>query len=163
MQYRETAFDFIARLMEEEGICYFFEHTDKIHTVVLVDNPSAHKPCALHPQVSWQPATVRALDDEHDYIQDWVRTVGVHASKWTQADFQFKQPRLHLIGSVPCLSEVKGPELERYDYPGRFDTMGDAEQLTRIRMEEVEAGIDTYRGAKQLPGTGCRLHFQSER
>jgi type VI secretion system secreted protein VgrG len=152
VQYRETAFDFIARLMEEEGICYFFEHTDKIHTVILVDNPSAHKTCALHPQVSFQPATVRGLDDEHDYIQDWVRTVGVHPSKWTQADFQFKQPRLHLIGSVPCLSEVKGPELERYDYPGRFDTMGDAEQLTRIRMEEVEAGIDTITGRSNCRG-----------
>ena len=34
VQYRETAFDFIARLMEEEGICYFFEHTDKIHTAI---------------------------------------------------------------------------------------------------------------------------------
>jgi type VI secretion system secreted protein VgrG len=152
VQYRETAFDFIARLMEEEGICYFFDHTDKTHTVVLADSPPEHKPCELQPQINWEPATGSGFNDDQDYIQDWVRTLEVHANKWTQADFQFKQPHFQLIDSVPCISEACGPELERFDYPGRFDNINEAGQLTRIRMEEVEAGIDTIVGRSNCRG-----------
>ena len=39
VQYQESAFDFISRLMEEDGIFYFFEHEDGKHTLVLADAP----------------------------------------------------------------------------------------------------------------------------
>src|SRR3546814_15389866 len=42
VQYRETAFEFVSRLMEEEGIYYYFEHDPRKHTVVLCDSPNAH-------------------------------------------------------------------------------------------------------------------------
>ena len=59
VQYRETDFDFVARLLEEEGIFFFFEHEDGKHTLVLADSPRAHEPCPvldrvrfMHEQVS---------------------------------------------------------------------------------------------------------------
>lgn len=152
VQYRESAFDFIARLMEEEGICFYFEHTDKTHTVMLSDSPQGHKACALQPKVSWEPGKGAGFQDEQDYIQNWVRTIEVHPNKWTQADFQFKQPRFDLTKSVPSLSDSHGPALEQYDYPGGFDGMAGAEQLTRVRMEEVEAGVDTIAGDSNCRG-----------
>jgi type VI secretion system secreted protein VgrG len=45
VQYRETDFDFVSRLMEEEGIYYYFEHQDKKHTLVLANDPAAHAAC----------------------------------------------------------------------------------------------------------------------
>jgi type VI secretion system secreted protein VgrG len=168
VQYRESAYDFVARLLEEEGICYFFDHTDKTHTVVLADSPRAHKPGQLHPEVKWESISGPGFTPEQDYIQDWVRTIEMHPNKWTQADFQFKQPHFNLVNSVPSISEVSGPALEQYDYPGRFDSAAGGEQLTRIRMEEVEAGIDTISGQSNcrgfVPGFTFKManHFRSD-
>ena len=168
VQYRETAFDFISRLLEEEGICYFFDHTDKAHTVVLADSPWGHKPCKLQSEVFWEQAAGAGFTRDEDYVIDWARTTEMRPTKWTQADFQFKQPRFHLIDSVPGISEVSGPELERYDYPGRFDSMDDGGQLTRIRMEEEEAAIDTISGQSNcrafVPGYTFKMkqNFRSD-
>src|SRR5581483_11631841 len=152
VQYRETAFEFISRLLEEEGICYYFEHTDKSHILILADGPQNHQPCALDSEVMWEPATGAGFNAGENYINDWIRSVEVHPRKWTQADFQFTQPTFHLINSVPTVSKVPGPDLERYDYPGRFGTMDDAEQLTRVRIEEEEAAIDTVYGQSSCRG-----------
>ncbi len=53
VQYRETAFNFVSRLMEQEGIFYFFEHQDGKHTLVLGDSPSAHRPCPHHSETDY--------------------------------------------------------------------------------------------------------------
>src|SRR5215831_1280277 len=45
VQYRETDFDFVSRLMEEEGICYYFKHEDGKHILVLANDPAGHDPC----------------------------------------------------------------------------------------------------------------------
>src|SRR4029453_17655943 len=50
VQYRETDYNFVARLLEEEGITFFFDHEDGKHTLVLAAHPGAHVPCpALSP------------------------------------------------------------------------------------------------------------------
>jgi type VI secretion system secreted protein VgrG len=116
VQYRETAFEFISRLMEEEGICYFFEHTAAGHKLILADCQASHTPCALDPEVSWEPAAGSGFTREEDYISDWNRTIDVRAKKWTQADFQFQKPKFHLLDSEPSVSDVPGPDLERFDY-----------------------------------------------
>src|SRR5262245_46482800 len=53
VQYRETDLNFVSRLMEEEGIFYFFEHTDGKHTLVLANDPSIHQPCPNQPQAKY--------------------------------------------------------------------------------------------------------------
>ena len=55
MQYRETDFNFVSRLMEEEGIYYFFEHTNAKHVLVLCDSPSAHQPVSGYENISTTP------------------------------------------------------------------------------------------------------------
>ncbi len=163
VQYRETAFDFISRLLEEEGICYFFEHTDKLHTVVLADSPSAHGPCQLDAEVLWEPSRGTGFHADANYVQDWERSVEVRPRKWTQADFQFKQPGFHLIDSMPTVAKTPGPDLEKYDYPGRFGSMEEAEQLTRVRMEGEEAAIDTISGQSSCRGFVPGYTFQMKR
>ncbi len=160
VQYRESAFDFISRLMEEEGICYYFEHTDKSHTIILADSPWGHKPCSLEPEVGWESGRAFGFNPEESAVRDWARTLEVRPTKWTQGDFQFKNPKFQLIDSVPGISGLSGPELEKYDYPGRFDSVSDGEQLTRIRMEEEEAGIDTIVGESNCQGFTAGYTFR---
>src|SRR6267143_3403435 len=54
VQYRETDFNFVSRLMEEEGIYYFFEHANGKHTLVLANDPGEHKPCAHQSTVRYE-------------------------------------------------------------------------------------------------------------
>jgi type VI secretion system secreted protein VgrG len=160
VQYRETAFDFISRLLEEEGICYYFQHTPQSHTVILADSSSGHGPCELEPEVIYQPASGKGLTPDASHVQDWVRTVEIRPTKWTQADFEFKQPRFDLIDTEPSLSKLPVPDLERYDYPGRFNSASGAQQLTRVRMEEDEGAIDTIAGRGNCRGLAAGYTFK---
>ena len=152
VQYRECAFDFISRLLEEEGICYYFEHSDNAHTIVLSDTAQGHPPCKLDSEVLWEPGSGGGFTAQENYVTDWSRTVEVRPKKWTQGDFQFKQPALDLVSSIPTVSKVPGPDLERYDYPGRFGAIADGDQLTRTRIEEEEAAVDTIDGESNCRG-----------
>ena len=152
VQYRETAFQFVSRLLEEEGICYFFEHTQTKHTLILADNSSAHQPSSLEPEVQWQPGSGSGFSRSENYIQDWVRVLGVRSTQWAQADFNFEKPRFHLMSTVPGLSRLPVPPFELYDYPGRFDAQDRGEDLTRMRMEEEESVIDVIHGRSACRG-----------
>ena len=55
VQYRETDFNFVSRLMEQEGICYFFEHERGKHTLALANAPEAHKSCPAQPKARYLP------------------------------------------------------------------------------------------------------------
>lgn len=79
IQYRETAFDFISRLLEEEGICYFFRHTEKSHSVILADDPSAHPSCEQ--EVNCELSTGTELNRDAGYLQGWTRTADVQPRK----------------------------------------------------------------------------------
>ena len=149
--------------MEEEGICYYFEHTDTVHKLILGDGPGSHTACALAPEVSWEPSGGSGVAQQEDYIRDWTRTVDVRAKKWTQGDFQFEKPKFHLVDSEPSLSDTPGPNLERYDYPGRFGSMDEGQHLTRIRIEEEEAGVDTVLGQSNCRGFVPGYTFELKR
>ena len=146
VQYRESAFKFVSRLLEEEGISYYFEHSPAKHTLILVDNPGGHPRMALEPVVSWEPGTGSGFAREENYIYDWVRQLNVRSTQWAQTDFNFEKPRFNLASIVPGLSRLPVPHLELYDYPGRFDSRDRGESLTKLRMEEEECAIDTVLG-----------------
>ena len=59
VQYRETDFNFVCRLMEEYGIYYFFEHSDGKHTLVLADGKSSHKPAPGPHRSNYNPVQRR--------------------------------------------------------------------------------------------------------
>jgi len=168
VQYRETACNFLMRLMEDEGICFYFEHCQTRHTLVLADEPSAHEACPLQNRIRWEPSGGTGFNRDEDYIFDWVRRYEVRPKTWTQADYDFKKPRFHLNSSAPTRSQLAVPDLERYDYPGRFQTLDEAERYTRLRMEEEEASMDVVAGDSHVrtlvPGYRFRLedHFRRD-
>jgi type VI secretion system secreted protein VgrG len=151
VQYRESVFQFVSRLLEEEGISYYFEHEETKHTLILADDPGAHPKGALEPEVRWEPGTGSGFSRTESYIHGWVRRVNVRSTQWAQADFNFEKPRFNLSSTVPGLSSLPVPKLELYDYPGRFDSLDRGEGLTKTRMEEEECAIDTVQGR-----SGCR-------
>jgi type VI secretion system secreted protein VgrG len=137
VQYRESSFDFVSRLMEEYGIFYYFKHEHGKHTLVLADAPSAHISCPG--QSSARYVTV-AGGAQRDVITGWHMEQELRTGKYSLEDYNFKTPSTNLMASDPTVYEVGGnSKFEVYDYPGEYLTKGAGQSLAKLRMEEEEA------------------------
>ncbi len=147
VQYRESSFNFVSRLMEEEGIFYFFEHTQDKHILVLGDAPSIFKPSTLHPSVSYK--TIIGLDEDNDVITEFQIGQEVRPGKYTVNDFNFELPKVNLTSIV---SGKDARKFEVYDYPGEYKTKGEGERIAGIRMQEEETPVTTATGSSICRG-----------
>ena len=145
VQYRETDFGFISRLMEEEGISYFFEHEDGKHTMVIGDGPSGHKPCPGQKSASYHLSGEGWL--EEDVITSLEMSRQIRAGKYSLTDYNFEIPATDLTSVVPSKTTLGPGEREVYDYPGLYGKKSDGDRLAKIRMEEEEAQITKLSGA----------------
>ena len=157
VQYRETDFDFVSRLLEHEGISYFFRHENGKHTLVIADSPTAVKPCAeAEPYFSIEPAW--------QHIHEWQRGWEYRSGKWTLNDFNFEKPTLDLISSTSTVLDAKSiKSLEMYDYPGSYMEKGDGSSLARARIESEEAGYHLVTGAGMVPSFHPGISFKLQR
>src|SRR2546426_3214813 len=148
VQYRETHLNFVSRLMEEEGIFYFFEHSKDKHLLTLADANSAVKPCPG--QATARMAVTPGAWQEEDVVTAFQHEDAVHTEKVTLRDYDYLQPSLQLESSVA--GKGKG---EAYDYPGSFAKLDDGERYARLYLEGHETWAQVVRGAST-----CRA-FQS--
>jgi type VI secretion system secreted protein VgrG len=138
VQYRETAFNFVSRLMEQEGIFYFFEHGEDKHTLVLADRPNAHKPCPTQPKarLDYTPGGVL----QEDVIHDWQMEQELRSGQYSLKDYNFETPSADLGVKEPSIISVDGNgKYEIYDYPGEYDKKSEGESIAKTRMQEEEA------------------------
>ncbi|MCP4670825.1 MAG: type VI secretion system tip protein VgrG, partial [Desulfobacula sp.] len=160
VQYRETDFNFISRLLEENGIYYFFDHSEEKHTMVLADSPTEHKPCPE--QESARYMITRASEENEDYIVDLEIMKEIRAGKYTLNDYNFKVPNAALEAIVLSKYKMKPGEREIYDYPGEYTNHSDGEGLANIRMEEEEARITTITGSSTCRSFVSGFRFSLE-
>jgi type VI secretion system secreted protein VgrG len=150
VQYRESDFNFVSRLMEEYGIFYFFKHEQGKHTLVLADASTAHSPCPGQSSVRY--VTVSGGPQE-DVITEWQIEQELRTGKYSLEDYNFKTPSTNLMASEPTMYDVGGnTKYEIYDYPGEYLDRGAGQSLSKIRMEEEEAGHLVAHGMSQ-----CRM------
>ena len=157
-QYRESDFEFISRILAHEGIYYFFEHSEKGHTLVLADSVSSHG-------VYQDFAAVRmgrrsSHSRSADYLETWQDGFEIQPSAVTLADFDFRRrsPNANLTVRQDVAGEAKGAGLTIYDYPAKCgpgenqeDPPGPAaseegRRLARTRLEEKRCRVEQYRG-----------------
>ena len=135
VQYRESDLDFASRLMEEEGIYYYFTHTDGGHRMVLANTPQGHPGVPGGTTVIFD--AVEGSARAEDRVTGWEKTQGLRSGKMTLRDACFELPRQDLQASQPILDSVQvgaishklktggNDALEIHDYPGgyaqRFD------------------------------------------
>ncbi len=150
VQYRETDFNFISRLMEEEGIFYYFKHDAEKHTLVLGDGTNAWYECQ---EKYVTKGDEQGTIDKFDIFRHWEHSFEFRSGKWAQADYDFKSPKHSLLKQEPTKfqadADVKNANLELYDFPafpditeGDDDKKQDDSRLTKVRMEEEETGHD---------------------
>ena len=131
VQYRETDLDFVSRLLEEEGIFYFFEHSEKKHLLVFGDGPVAYKDIEGGSEVTYNYSQGMAPAEECVYRFSFSRQV--RSGKMTRRDYNFEKPDLELKKEEQAKVYEK---LEVYDYPGRYTEPDRGKRLSQVRLQE---------------------------
>jgi type VI secretion system secreted protein VgrG len=158
VQYRETAFNFVSRLMEQEGIYYFFEHEKDKHTLVLADRPNTHKPCPGQPKgrLDYTPGGLL----KEDIVHDWQMEQELRTGKYSLEDYNFETPSADLGVKEPSIINVDGnSKYELYDYPGEYSSKADGETIAKTRMQEEETTHLLANGSSNCRGFVSGFRF----
>ena len=142
VQYQETAFAFVSRLMEDEGIFYFFEHEDGKHTLVIADDMDAHQSC---PGLAYARMRYASIGDKTDdnFITRCTLEQQMIPTKYAVDDYNFETPESDLLTSVD--GKEKG-NFRVYEYPGKFANSGEGETISDKRIEMCELPQKLLRG-----------------
>jgi type VI secretion system secreted protein VgrG len=146
VQYRETDFNFVCRLMEEYGVYYFFEHADGKHTLVLADAKSSHQPAPGLPTVAYNP-TNDAGRREMQYLDTWSLGRRAQSGQFTLEDYGYKKPSANLLAQAQGPGGYAHDSAEIFDYPYSYvDTEGNnlidqgvGEKFAKYRLEAVQS------------------------
>jgi type VI secretion system secreted protein VgrG len=151
VQYRETDFNFVSRLMEQEGIYYFFVHENGKHTLVLADAPAAHCPNPGYETVIYRPPTDNQPCDR-ECVTDWVVEKELQSGVYALKDFNFESPRTNLFAKYSMERTHAANALEVYDYPGEYEEHPDGESYAQVRLEELQAAYETCQAQATVRG-----------
>lgn len=141
VQYRETDFNFISRLMEEEGIFYFFDYekNDKKEVVVIADNDGIHSKTSPMSEVPYEmPSGMQALEAESIYPMQY--RVNVIPTNFNLTDFNYDTPQTRLRNVDTKTPDTQKGTFIQNDYPGRYGFPDRGDGRTSVRLQEMESG-----------------------
>lgn len=157
-QYRETDFDFVSRIIEHDGLYYYFLHEDGKHTLVLADGIGCHSTQPNYESLPWAPeGKLESFDD--DRLLEWYVTQEVQTGVYSHTDYDFTKPKAKLETRGKISREHPSAEQEQYDYPGRYVETGIGETLAKIRIEEKQTLFEFAHGSGTARGVGCGALF----
>ena len=145
VQYRESDWDFVCRLLEEEGIYYFFDQGQSDEALVMADNVAAYPPIAGDATLLFRPGSgaLGPATRPGNHVPRFQFAEQVRSGKATLRDWNFKKPALLLESSK---SDAVDSDLETYDYPGEFQIKADGDGLARVRLDELVGARKTGGG-----------------
>ncbi|NOZ55154.1 MAG: type VI secretion system tip protein VgrG [Gammaproteobacteria bacterium] len=167
VQYRETDLRFIERLMQQEGIFYYFEHTADSHLLVISDHLSIHKPISAKSTVVYHSPTGTVSTE--DSIYPYHYSEEIRPGKVTLTDYNFVNPAVNLISDNQY---EKDDMLEVYDYPGEFKVQNDGKKYAKLQLESWQVArkrgdgssncMRMQSGFKFTLGSHPRMDFNNE-
>lgn len=161
VQFRETHFDFITRLLEEEGIFYYFRHEQGKHVLVLADHVNGVYDCkdaqvTLLSNLSQPEAT--------DNLKGWQHSYEYTSGKYSLTDYNFETPSTSLLLKKSSLISLQdNSKYEYYDFPGFYGQKGLGESLTMLRMEGEESRHNTVNGSSECRSFSPGGRFKVEK
>lgn len=159
VQFEETDFAFVNRLMEDEGVWYYFEHHDDKHTLVITDQQQFPALEAPYAELTFLPDSeeMRAIREGVQRIQ---RSQRIHSSEVVLRDFDFRNPRntlqTHIEESRQYLQDVP---LEWYDYAAGYTDTQHGEDIARLRLEAIQSHGQMLSGESNATGLSAGRSF----
>ena len=177
VQFRETHFNFISRLLEQDGIYYYFEHTEGGHKLIIDDSLTAGNDVPNQAEVAhWPDSDLEHLQE--DRLLAWREERGIHSGKFAARDYhsQLAQNKIEFSGISPKTSVAKNDKLEIFDWPSgaalrynqtdkRLDEVNTVgEKLTNLDAQAAETTHHTFSGSSCCRGftSGYRFSLKHE-
>jgi type VI secretion system secreted protein VgrG len=164
VQYRESDLNFVSRLMQEEGIYYYFKHTSSKHVLVLCDSIASHEAAPDLTELPFYPPD-RQRAEQVDHVDRLEVTSRVEAGVLSTGDFNFEQAlavaALRVRRALPSHAQAQGG-YEIFDYPGEYVEATEGDERLRVRLEEQESQLERVIGHSNCRGiaAGCLLTIQ---
>ncbi len=149
VQYRETDFNFVSRLLEQEGIYYYFIQEDGRHELILADGYSSHQPIPAPSSIPFYPPD-EAVVRKEAACTHWHVAKQVLPGKYMLNDFDFKRPRASLLSSHTIPRSHAIADYEVYDYPGEYTQIDAGNSYARTRIEELHADYEQVSGRSDV-------------
>jgi type VI secretion system secreted protein VgrG len=157
VQYMESNFHFVTRLMEEEGIFYFFEHDASSHKLVLGDDSSAHSNILGTSTIHMAPSDRTWIDELGIYDCSWEQQVTV--GQYQADDYNFETPTTDLLSKASS----KDTSRSIYEYPGRFMAKGDGDAISSRMLAAFETPGKILRGSSGVRALRAGAKFTLEK
>jgi type VI secretion system secreted protein VgrG len=155
VQYRETSFDFVTRLMEQFGIYYYFEHSDGEHKLVLADDPNSHTTIGKIPFYVGQTEQ-RSVED---HVWEFAADLHLQPGATSFRDYNFTTPAADLTAKALKSGNHPYDDYEIYDYPGSYDTVDNGQKLADVRMQGFTSRVQLFHGHTNARGIRAGAKF----
>jgi type VI secretion system secreted protein VgrG len=142
VQYDETEWAFVCRLLEDEGIWFAFDQTASGHVMVFADDSTAAK--ALEPQELGFHYDAGGHGNQA-LVWGWRKRAKLSVGKVVMRDYDHARPSLDMNVSAQVENDRYGSVREWYEYPGGYDDPQYGKRLAQIRLEELQANRVTAR------------------
>lgn len=160
VQYRETHFNLVSRLLEQEGIAYYYTHDKTAGTLVLADEKASYDPAPGYDKIRYVP--VGGDEREQEVIKTWIVEHEVQPTQYGVTDYNPLKPKEVLLRVGRTGRDYGLNDKEVFDYPGGFAESADAERLSRIRLDERQVASESARAQTSCLGLGAGHLFTLE-
>lgn len=151
VQYQETDFAFVSRLMEHEGIYYYFKHENGQHTLVMTDDVSSHQPMSGYDTIPYYGPD-RLGKPQEEYISMWEIAAQITPDGYATVDYDFTKPGASLDAVARRSGGSESGNLEMFEWQGGFQEADHGQQYSRIRLEELQSVQEQNRGISNARG-----------
>ena len=147
VQYDESDFNFVSRVMESEGIYYYFSHSNGNHTLVLADDIGSHSPLPNGPStIPYYSGDRAAHVHDEDFIDGWSFAEDVASGHFAADDYDFEKPKALLDTKQQQPAGHAEDSREIYKWPGGYTEVADGENYARIHIEQQKAPREAAHG-----------------
>jgi type VI secretion system secreted protein VgrG len=151
VQYRETDFNFVSRLLEHEGIYYYFTNANGKNTMVLTDSASGHGVFPGYARLAFVDKG-RLGRSQIEHVNAWTIARQVQPGAYAHRDYDFERPQVELLTRATSPRPHAWSEYERFDYPGDYVQRQDGERYASVRIDEYASRFETASGATNAKG-----------
>ena len=139
VQYNETDFAFISRLLEREGVYFYYIHENGRHEMVITDGKAGHTTTGGYEKMEYFARDAFSEGGRRECVFGWRPESMVQTTSFVTRDYNFTNPRGDMNAESAIARNHAVAELEVYEYPGRFSAKGEGEAYAKSRIEELQA------------------------
>lgn len=164
VQYRESDFDFLSRLLEHEGIYYYFEHSSDRHVMVLTDDVGKLETVSGYEKVPYYPPGGPEARRVRDHLNSWVTAKTFEPAAFAAREYNFETPASLASGVSPVARRNDANRFEIFDYPAGASKLTSAgvERVAKLRAEQMQSSQSVVRSSGDAVGLSAGRLFTLE-